>query len=355
MYDSYYSLPYIDGQALEYSTQEFKNSCTSYPIDNHCPPMFSTTHLEEMLYKIAESQLAFQQETLAFQEETKAQFQQIEVCLDETRNQLAQMANSIDELMVPREDRKSNTYWDSDLKATPSSSILQTHSKVTPNLMNSNSKTNVLAFLPYRLEKKTNDDEEQSIELEFKEFEEDESHLTREEDIDSDEEAAPLETCMTFGEDVLLTPKPRVGEDELNIDRRETLLVANSMVENSPMKDIELHEDPDFLGLEAFHQKFEKRLIKYQFLVTLYICTPCTKLSLSYGWKNVNLVCYKPLLPKSITATTMALSILAYHDVLRHALSCFLLLSPCIFVLLFLYVFPFKSYLLFALQWQDPP
>ena len=59
--------------------------------------------------------------------------------------------------------------------------------------------------------------------MEFEALEEDESHLTREEDIDSDKEASPLVNYIIFCKDVLLALKLSVGEDEFDRANREIL------------------------------------------------------------------------------------------------------------------------------------
>ena len=102
------------------------------------------------------------------------------------------------------------------------------------------------------------------------------------------------------------------------------------------MKDLLPHEDPDFLGIEVLQQKFDKWVMRHQLLITLHICTPCKTLPSNYRCRNANLVCYKLLFHKSITTTIMTLSKLAYHDVLKHALRCYLLLFSA-----FLYYFAY--------------
>ena len=313
--------------------------------DDYSAPPTSTSYLEDMLCKFAESQIAFQ-------ETTEARFARLENNMDTYFDDLARQMGEIATVVQRLETDlgNPNSSFSQDQSSTPTSPT----SKVCPKLVNSNLDIKLFAPFPSRLAKELKDDGEEDIKLEFDELEEEESYLTREEDIDSDEEAAPLENCMTIGENVFQESKPSVGEDESDLESKETTLVANGMVENNLMMDLVPHEDPDFLGVKALHQKFEKWVIRHQFIVTLYTCTPRTTFPSNYQWNNANLVCYT-LLHKSITATTMALSTLAYHDILKHALSCFLLLSPCILMLLCSYIFAFTSYLLFALRWQDPP
>ena len=185
--------------------------------DDYGDPPTSTSYLEDMLCKFAESQIAFQ-------ETTEARFACLEnnmvTYFDDLARQMGEVSTVVERLetdwglqIIPQDDSS----FSQDQSSTPTSPT----SKVCPKLVNSNLDIKLFAPFPSRLAKELKDDGEEDIKLEFDKHEEDESYLTREEDIDSDEEAAPLENCMTFGEDVSIASGPNVGEDEFGLESKE--------------------------------------------------------------------------------------------------------------------------------------
>ena len=127
------------------------------------------------------------------------------------------------------------------------------------------------------------------------------------------------------------------------------------IVDSSPIDNFLLHEDPDFLGLEATLKHDESQLPKDQFSATFKPCTSVRKLIFSLVCSHAKYMFHKTLLHLPLTSTRMALSTLAFHGVLRYNFFPFRSASFNIRVLHFSYMFDFISYLIFALRWQDPP
>jgi len=183
---------------------------------------------------------------------------------------------------------------------------------------------------------------------------------------DSDEEDYPTTTIVEAisqepHEHTALQSDSSVGES----DHSCTVQVPSSpkcgdafnpgdqMVNDCPIDEVLANDDPDFLGVEFFLSKYEEWMLHTFPFDVKQACNSTKEHLPLLVWSNAQMMCPKTLKHLPFTASQMALATLAFHGVLSPHFGD---LFPSSFIfLLFCYLVLIVSYLLSALQWQDPP
>ena len=117
-YEPLSSLSYVEEliKASMLSKKQFQESYASCPIDNHYSPLppqapqssasSSNSNIKSLITEMVEQNFSFQQ-TLSAQIGTiMTQHSQLQTIMEDMQRQMVQMAHSLEELMVPREDMK---------------------------------------------------------------------------------------------------------------------------------------------------------------------------------------------------------------------------------------------------------